>query len=523
MTTPTSTRDRQRTLRAPQRSRPVAMRAVGGRVRSLYRRIPRAGRICFLIGFINAAIWTVVVPPFQVPDEIAHFAYAQYLAEVGKPPPQTPTSPYSPEEEATLDQLDFFSVIGRPQLRGITTRVEDEALRRELSSHLSPVSTGGSSSQSNEPPLYYGLVDIPYLISPWHEILARLALMRLLSALLAGGTVLAVYLFLRELLPQSPWSWTVGALVVAFQPTFDFISAGVQAENLLVFVAAVTFLLLLRAYRHGLTYRRALFLGAVIAAGTLSKLTYIAFLPGIGLALLLLLWRSLPQGHKRALGMFCSAIAVAALPVIAYGVLNIVVWHRGGFTANGIAAATNSHVGSGQPVTLHETLDYIWQLYLPKLPFMNHEYFPHEYPLLTVWLNGFIGHFGWLDYTFPAWVYTAARWIFLGLLVLAVGGFVRMLDRFRELWPMLACFCVIGAGLLGAIGYVGIRYQVSTGDLFAQARYLLPLLVFYATFVVLASCGAGRRLARPLAAVLVLLAMTHGLFAETLTISRYYG
>jgi hypothetical protein len=60
------------------------------------RRIPRAGRICFVLAFVNAAIWGVVVPPFQVPDEIAHFAYVQYLAERGKPPPQGAGAQYSP-------------------------------------------------------------------------------------------------------------------------------------------------------------------------------------------------------------------------------------------------------------------------------------------------------------------------------------------------------------------------------------------------------------------------------------------
>ena len=80
--------------------------------------------------------------------------------------------------------------------------------------------------------------------------------MRLLSALLAAGTVLAVFLFLRELLPSTPWAWTVGALMVAFQPMFDFIAAGVQGDNLLFFASTLTFLMLTRAYRRGLTTKR---------------------------------------------------------------------------------------------------------------------------------------------------------------------------------------------------------------------------------------------------------------------------
>jgi hypothetical protein len=485
-------------------------------------RIPRAGRICFVIALVNAAIWGVIVPPFQVPDEISHFAYAQYLAQTGKPPPQGPGAQYSPQEQDTLDALDFFAVIGRAGQRGIMTPPEDHALRLLLATHPSPLGQGGASSATNQPPLYYALEAIPYLLSPSHEILVRLALMRLLSALMAACTVLAVFLFLRELLPRTPWAWTVGALMVAFQPTFDFIAAGVHGDNLLFLTATLTFLALLRTYRRGLTMRSAAVIGAIVAAGVLTKLTFIALLPGIALALLLLGWRARPEGFLRALRMVVLAVAVAAIPVALYALLNVIAWHRGSLTAGGLAGATNSALPGGGAVTLRETLDYTWELYLPKLWFMNHAFFAED-PIWTTWLNGSIGHFGWLDYTFPAWVYNDGLDILYGLAALALVGLFRLRRGIRPMLPIFICFAVMALGLLGAIGYAGIRYQLSTGYPFAQARYLFPLVVFYALFIVLAARALPRRWAPLLGALLVVLAMTHGLFAETLTISRYYG
>jgi hypothetical protein len=457
-----------------------------------------------------------------VPDEIAHFAYAQYVAERGKPPPQGPKAQYSPQEQLALENLFFFNVIGRPQMRGILASGEDQALRRALATHPSPVGEGGASSITNQPPLYYALEAVPYWLSPSHDILARLAFMRLLSALIAAGTVLAVFMFLRELLPSSPWTWTVGALAVAFQPTFDFIAAGVQGDNLLFLTATLTFLMLLRAYRHGFTTRRAVAIGAIVAAGALAKLTFIALLPGIALTLLLLAWRTLPEGRGRALRRLGTAVAVAAVPVALYALLNLTIWDRGGPTAGGVAGATGSVIPGHGVVTMNQTLDYIWELYLPRLWFMHHAYFG-EYPLWATWLNGSIGHFGWLDYTFPAWVYTDARYLFYGLAALALIGLLRLGTRIRPMAALFACFAVMALGLLGAIGYAGIRYRLSSGYTFEQARYLFPLLAFYALFVVLAARGAGRRWGPALGAALVVLAMAHGLFAETLTISRYYG
>jgi hypothetical protein len=487
------------------------------------RRIPRAGRICFALAFVNAAIWGAVVPPFQVPDEIAHFGYAQYLAQTGKPPPQGPGAQYSPQEQNALNGLYFFSVIGRPQARGILTTAEDRALRAALATHPSPVGEGGASAVTNQPPLYYALEAIPYWLSPSHDILARLALMRLLSALMAAGTVLAVFMFLRELLPGTPWTWTVGALAVAFQPSFDFIAAGVQGDNMLFLASALTFFALLRAYRRGLTTRRAVAIGAIVAVGVLSKLTFIALLPGIALALVLLAWRARQDGPpSRALRAFGIAVVVAVVPVALYAVLNVTAWHRGGLTAGGIAGATNSALPAGGVVTLRETLDYTWELYLPRLWFMHHAYFS-SYPVWSTWLDGSIGHFGWLDYTFPAWVYRDGQELFYALAALAVVGLVRLRAGIRPMLPIFVCFAVMAAGLLGAIGYAGIRYRLSSGFQFEQARYLFPLLVFYALFVVLVARSLGRRWGPALGAALVVLAMAHGLFAETLTISRYYG
>jgi len=495
---------------------------VSGRRRAALGRIPRAGYACALIALVNAAVWSVVVPPFQVPDEISHFGYAQYLAQTGRPPPQRANAPqYSDQEQLALTRLHFFTVVGRADQRGIWSAADDRGLRAALATHPSPRGAGGASSATNQPPLYYALAAIPYWLSPSHDLLDRLALMRLLSALLAGATVLCVYLFLRELLPGTPWTWTVGALAAAFQPTFMFIAAGVHGDNLLFLASAATLLLLARAFRRGLTVRRGGALGAAVAVGVLGKLTFLAFLPGVGLALALL---ALAPGRDRGMRLRAAALAsaIVAVPVGLYALLNVTVWHRGGATAGGVTGAT---VASGA-VGLRERLVHIWQELLPRLP-GTHDALPGYAPW-TIWFHGFIGHFGWLDYAFPPWVYDLAGAIFLLVVVLAGAGLasaVRARGWAGLAWrrPFALVLAALAAGLVFAIGWQGAAYRHDTGYVFEQARYLLPFLALYGLLVALAARGAGRRWGPAVGAALVVLAMAHGLFAELLTISRYYG
>ena len=494
----------------------------------VWRRIPRAGRACFVIAFVNVAIWSVVVPPFMVPDEISHFGYAQYFAETGKPPPQGPVYPYSRQESAALQALEFGAVYGSQLNRGIFTSVEQADLRTILAANNYPLGPGGATTATNQPPLYYALEAVPYWLSPSNDLLTRLVFMRLLSALMAAGTVLAVFLFLRELVPHTPWAWTVGALMVAFQPMFDFIGAGVNGDNLLYLASAVTIYVIARAYRRGLTTARSVGIGAALAVGMLAKLTFLALVPGAGLALALLAWRARPSGSTRALRMLAIGVAAAAAPVALYLLLNVTVWDRGSALAGGLSSVTSAAGSGATTVTWHEIFDYTWQLYLPAhLPLlgglMNHFYFPGIYPLWQIWLDGSIGHFGWLNYTFPLWVYHAFQRLVYVLAALGAIGLWRARAAIRPLLGLFACYAVMALGLLVIIGYTGARDLATSQYLFPQARYLFPLLAFYALAIVLATKALPRRWAPVLGGLLVVLAMAHSLFAETLTISRYYG
>jgi hypothetical protein len=84
--------------------------------------------------------------------------------------------------------------------------------------------------------MYYALQAIPYSLVGG-TLLERLAIMRLLSALMARITALFVFLFIREALPGIAWAWTAGALGVALAPLLGFMSSGVNPDAMLYAVS----------------------------------------------------------------------------------------------------------------------------------------------------------------------------------------------------------------------------------------------------------------------------------------------
>ena len=294
---------------------------------AILTRVPLAGWACALVAGLSALTWSFVTPPFHVPDEVSHFAYAQYLAETGELPRENGDLSYSPEEQTALHFTDFYLVIGKPNGRPPWTEVQERAL--EDAPKADRVGTGNAQSATNNPPLYYALEAIPYHLAGGTGLLDRPMFMRFLSVLMAAVTALAAFLFLREVLPSTPWAWTAGGLAVALQPLFGFISSGVQADSLLYTSSALLFLALARAFRHGLTPLRGAAIGGATALGIFSKITFLGLVPGAVLAVVLLAWlgRDAPARHTVWRGA-AVATAIVACAGLLYVGLNVVVFDR---------------------------------------------------------------------------------------------------------------------------------------------------------------------------------------------------
>jgi 4-amino-4-deoxy-L-arabinose transferase-like glycosyltransferase len=489
-------------------------------VRPLRRLIgcaPRAAWACSLVALANGLAWSLIVPPFQVPDENAHYAYVQQVAERGTLPRQLPVgSGLSPREDRTIDALLTFGVAGHGENPAPDTEAQQQVIGQIAREELPAKGSGDALSATANPPLYYALQAIPYKLMPSGKVLDKLAAMRCLSALMGALTVLLVFMLLRELLPGTPWCWTVGALAVAFEPLFGFMSGGVNSDNLLYLAGAGVLWALARAFRRGLTPARGAVIGAFLATGLLSKFTLLGFIPAVAVALLLLVRRAWRSERRPALAGAAWAVAIAGAPVALYVALNRLVWHR-----SAIPGGVGGVGGQGGRVfSLHQEAYHVWQLFLPHL-WQNAQF--TYYPLWDTWFKGFMGRFGWLDYGFPAWAYDAAAGISLVICALALAELARRRGSLPRRLGELSVYVLAVLGVCAVIGVQSYRFFVVNGGVFEQARYLLPLLGLYGAVFALAARFGGRRWGPALGAAIVVLAIGHDLYAQAITVARYYA
>jgi 4-amino-4-deoxy-L-arabinose transferase-like glycosyltransferase len=483
---------------------------------SVLRRVPRAAWVCALIAFLNATAWSLIVPPFEGKDEADHFAYVVDLVENGKLPENgQPNGRYSAQEDLVLEGLRADEVLHAPQHQSISTEAEQRALIKDNDAGESLRGSGEAGIATAEPPLYYTIQAIPYLLARGN-ILVELQLMRLVGALFGAITALCTFLFLREILPRSPWAATVGGLCVALQPLLAFMSGSVNPDSMLFAVTAAVFLCVARALRREFTSRMGVVLGVLIAVGFLTKLNFVGIAFGVYIGLAVLAVREARRRGWRALLAPVFAASIGALPVILYALRNAV----GSHPTLGIASRNPSLL---EPASLLHALTYTWELYLPRLPGMT-QYFSGLATYKDIWFDRSVGLYGWMDTMFAGWVNNVALVPAAAVAVLFGREVVRRRRALRKRLPEFGVYVAIVVGLLTVIGVWSYQSDVLEHQpTFGEPRYLLPLLPLLGGVMTLAVRGAGRRRAPLVGAALIVLLIGYDLVSQLQVIARYYG
>lgn len=258
-----------------------------------------------------ALLYSALAPVFESSDEPNHFPYVAHIAAGLGLPVQQPgiDSPWQKMWRQEASQPPLYYLLAAALVRPV-----DLSDLPQVNTKNPHARIGDPNSLGNKNMMLHSDREA----FPWRGTVLAVHLARLFSVLLGAGTVCCTHLLARRLAPGRP-AVALGAMAAnAFLPMFIFISASVNNDNLVVFLASLTLLLLVQLAadpRGGRPSVRTLMLpGVIIGLAALTKLTGLALIPLAGLALLLR--QDFSSGWRRWLPGFMRDYALLLLPIL---------------------------------------------------------------------------------------------------------------------------------------------------------------------------------------------------------------
>ena len=489
-------------------------------VRRRLATVPRPLTLLLAAAALLSIGWDMALPPFQGPDESGHFAYIQHLAETGQTPSVTTGgSPNSTEEQDALIWLNLGPLTGNLTARPAWGPA-DLSLWHQVERGMprgSRTNGSGPNPLAKNPPLYPAAMSIPYRLLVWLPLLKRLFILRLFNALCYFATVALTWLIAGEILGAVRWKQTLAAGVVAFEPELSFLSAVINADNLLIALTTAFMLAALRVVKRGPTMGRVLAASTLAAAAVLTHGRGLVTLPVLFVALCVA-WLVHRPAPRETLRRGLAALGTLGVAFLAYLTLG---------RATGSGSVYGGQVGelnSGTSFNVRQFLSSIYQFYFPKLVSLQPRIGP-AYGYRQVFIETFYGTFGSLEVVFKARIYDALQ-VFsaLGLVGLYTACMTRLRALWRQ-WPLVLVMLTLLVTTLFFLHYVSYRALLGNGgsDPLIVGRYLLPMISLFGLAVAFTVGSLPRRAAPFVAAVILAAGILLSLTGIGMTAARFYA
>ncbi|NLG28814.1 MAG: glycosyltransferase family 39 protein [Chloroflexi bacterium] len=284
--------------------------------RRAQRRVPLLAWAILAAYLLLGGLYSVVNPLFESPDELTHYPYIAQLASGGGLPVQRPEQTELWAQEGSQPPLYYA-------LGAVLTGWIDTGDLTEVRVENPHARVGEPGVGDNLNAALHG----PREGFPWRGTALAVHLVRYFSLVLGAGTVWCTYALARTVLPGRP-AVALGAMALnAFLPMFLFISASVNNDNLVTFLASFSLLLCVRLGRDEASRAAPLALGVLIGLAGLAKLTGLGLLAPALAALLVRevsrVRRAVAQGadpraaRRAACGRMLGAGAIVGVAVLA--------------------------------------------------------------------------------------------------------------------------------------------------------------------------------------------------------------
>jgi GT2 family glycosyltransferase len=427
----------------------------------------RALYVLLLATLFNGLVWSVATPPLHGPDENYHFSYVQLLAN--ERTLEVRSDRWLKEELGLLMQVGQYHIRGFGEEGVKTLDLSDPIkIQQQIEALKSPSVQSTYHDHDGwmfrrlrgfvayHPPFYYAVIAGVHMLLSHQSILVRLLAGRWTSVVLALVSVWAAYRIGEKLWPRTPARAALLGVLVAFQPMHTFVTSIVNNGALEIALFSLLLLVTLEVVDHGLTVKRGVQIGLIVGLGLLTRISFLASLPVLGL-LLLRQWGT-RWSDKSWRTRLLAWIETGGLTAILAG-----WWYLDKLSGAGRVLVDTFR--SGEPT-----------LEIPLLSYLV------RYGWLTIYRNVlkmYWGNFGWLHTPLP----DNLRTVLILLTVIAAwsGGWwllrKAMASSDRESRVAVFRFTLLGLAALSFVAfytYLDYRFARRGGAFGIQGRYFLP-------------------------------------------------
>jgi len=248
-------------------------------------------------------LFSLVIPPWQAPDEPRHVEYAILLSEEGWLLDQGDLSlDLQRQILSSMREFDFWRRIGREQPEPFPSSFKADPFLLQSGTRL-----------ADDSPLYALLPALVFRLLPGGDVLLRLYVLRWFSVLLGAATVAIACLVAFRLFPQDRFSMVGVPTFVALLPMFAFIGASASNDALATLTSSLLIWQLVRVLHKCPSWRSAVLMGVLVVLSVMAKRTALFTVPLALVAVFLSQWGrrvSVRRSHKWAL---LSCLALGAL------------------------------------------------------------------------------------------------------------------------------------------------------------------------------------------------------------------
>lgn len=256
------------------------------------------------LSLVRGILYASIVPPWQAPDEIAHFEYISLLYQERHFLQPADASPLLQRRIiSSMYENRFWSYIPYP-----------EPVTMPLSLAETPF-VGPSS--------VLGRFSLAYLLSAlffgpvfYQDIVTQLYAMRLVSVILGMLVVAMAFLTVRELFPDDNFLLVTVPAWIVFLPQHTYINSSVSDGNLAELLVSILICGVVVGFKRGLSLRRVVLIALLPPLSLLTKATTSFIIPWLGLAIPIYVWagdRSIPITRRTREAMLAIVALVAGV------------------------------------------------------------------------------------------------------------------------------------------------------------------------------------------------------------------